>query len=179
MPLVEPPTYATFTINNVVGAYIGTYAEDNTQDWIDGESQVIDPTWLFVDPSGHFHAFDTKSSDTPTLRKRTVHIPCDSTCPDGCDGYPATRFSCLLCDVEIIPRYKPVVERIVTNVHYGWKATVQGPIIKPGTKVSALIQNTGGAPRFGVATVGAVTMESGRESTMELIGLSRLGYRPA
>jgi hypothetical protein len=179
MPQAEPPTFAKFTINNASGAYVGTYAEEEAQNWIDCNHQVIDPAWSFVDPSGHFHAVDSKSSDTPTLRAQAVRVACDGSCPDGhCDGYPATRFACLLCDAEVVPRYKTVTERVPTAIDYSWRATIQGPLIALGSRVSVLIQDTGFAPRFGVAKVDSITIEWGSETTMELTGLSRLGYRP-
>lgn len=170
---------STFTINNVVGAYVGTYKEDVEQSWFDSEHQVIDPEWSFVDSSGHFHAIDTKSSDIPTMTSLPTRIPCDGGCGDNCEGYTAQRFYCQLCQQSIEPAYKTVTERVSVGTHHLWNAVVYGPVIEVGTKLSALIENTGGAPRFGIAVVSGLTLESDQKPTMTLSGLTRLGFRPA
>ncbi len=82
-----------------------------------------DQSWEWVDPAGHYHAFD-HDGQLPTLVSRVheeppedepVEVAEPTAVDDGDDywdefaeSYPETRSHCLLCDAEVEPRYRYV-----------------------------------------------------------------------
>jgi hypothetical protein len=70
-----------------------------------------DPQWEFIDPAGHFHAYDT-DGELPTLVTRDRHVDCglshadDDLYGDGqhdCEGYDVREYFCQICDEQIKP----------------------------------------------------------------------------
>lgn len=161
--------------------YTGTFSEEQEPTYALGRESVADNDWSCLDGAGHFHAFDTKTGDLPTLRMSSRHVPCDGACgtPDGCGGYPEPHWFCLICEEEVTPQYHQVERQVVVAVEQWWEATIHGPMLPSSlSKVSVVIKHDGSPDRFGIATVQEMTYESGQPATMELVGLGALGWRP-
>lgn len=192
MPLVmkNPPSIAaTFLINNSTETYLGSYRDEVEENWSVEETSKPDPSWSFLDSAGHFHAASTVGVEQrrdaltfPTLRTHTVHLDCDGSgsgdC-DGCDGYDVTRYRCYICHEDVEPKFRMTRERVLVHGLRWWEATVQGPFLQPSERVSVRILSVAGgtAPviRFGVAMVTEITLESGANPTMKLVGSGALG----
>jgi hypothetical protein len=181
MPTFKGPKLARFLLNDV--PCVGTFREDVEQNWANDETMEPDPEWSFLDSNRHFHAVDTRSGDFLTLASRTVHTPCDGSCDgqiDDCDGYSTVRFSCQICGEQIEPRFKTAKKLVLLSQMQMWEATVRGPFMSPGLRVTVRIDEDGMAPRFGIAVVTTIDYESSQEGVqIELAGSGALGYRPA
>jgi hypothetical protein len=181
MPKAAPsnPKPARFLINK--SPYTGTFSTDVEVGWGTEKVLVADPEWTFFDEYGHFHAVDTLGGGFPTLIARTERAACDGSCgnEDGCGGHAVTRYSCQLCAESIEPRYKTVTRQFETGRVYSWSATVHGAYIVPGIAVSVIINEEGMAPRFGVAVIARIALESKGPFELGLVGSGRLGFRPA
>ena len=85
-----------------------------------------DPRWSTVDSSGHFHAMSGK--EYPTLRSKSVDMPCDGSCCGACEGegYSVTEWSCRLCGEVIEPGMVPGPHRETMPGVTEWSAEVAG-----------------------------------------------------
>lgn len=179
MPEAMSSIVATFLLDGV--EYLGVAETGVDKQWQDIRVSEADPYWSFTDDKGHFHAFDTYSKQLPTLNERTVHMPCNGGCgsDSGCDGYQAPRWFCRICGQPVKPEFKIVEQSQLVAATHWWKATVRGPFMMPGTKVSVRVRSSEQAERFGVAVVVGVDYDSADEGAeLRLEGDGRLGFRP-
>lgn len=170
-----------FTINGL-GPFRGRFAtEVETQTIYSASATKPDPSWSYVDPAGHFHAwsFAGDRPKTPTLWRYTEHVDCDGSCGEGaCEGYDVEHYRCLICDAPVEPMrildQGPAV--IVTGE--GWRATLDG---WPGevdavTEAVSVRILSGDLELFGVARVSDWQM--GPDGTqVSISGCSQLGKR--
>lgn len=177
MPKAPPSSYANFLIDGTT--YRGTYGEAVDQQTAPSDESRPDPTWSHLDRLEHFHAFDSKSGEAPTMLTRSRDVPCNGACGQAeCDGFSETNYFCRICDELIRPRFiKSTREVVVATVH-SWGARVFGPIIVPGVRVTVKIDKDDYAPRFGLATVSEVAYGSNADAELELHGIGRLGFMP-
>lgn len=178
MPQAKPSTFAIFLIDGV--RYIG-YVESGV-DEKRASAQVSEPDveWSHVDENGHFHAFDIHTNELPTLNARRVEVSCDGGCGDTeCDGYKTTQYSCHICGEQVEPNWITATRTVTVTEEHWWEATVRGPVMMPGGKVSVRIQTEGRPEAFGIAYVtGADVNFSDATAELELTGVGRLGFRP-
>lgn len=177
MPKAPPSFYANFLIDGAT--YRGTYGESAEQETALADEWRPDATWSHVDRLEHFHAFDSKSGEAPTMLTRSRDIPCSGSCGQAeCEGFSETNYFCRICDEVIKPRFVMSTREVVVATVHSWGARVLGPIINPGVRVTVRIDKNDYAPRFGLAAVGEVTYGSSADAELQLHGIGRLGYMP-
>lgn len=139
-----------------------------------------DTAWEYVDPSGHFHAFD-KDGELPTLTSRSRHVDCDGSCGGACgdEGYETTYYFCSICDAPVEPVWittLSVFREFMPGRTY-WTVEVEQQITDDRVSVRLA---AGDVEYFGVAKRGPGRAESGPDGVRAwttLHGMSALGNR--
>lgn len=165
-----------------------------TQERIDisTRSPKADPEWMHVDAAGHFHAMSGK--DYPTLRSKSIDMPCDGSCGGVCEGegYSVTAHRCVICEALVEPGTIPGPTYDTIPGLTDWEAELSGEATADlqrlmssyGERVMLRFEvNEPPCTFFGPAVCGNGSLSStfGEQLTAEvtLRGAGELGNRPA
>jgi hypothetical protein len=137
-----------------------------------------DPTWTYVDPAGHFHAYS--GNELPTLTPRQVHVECDgvhsgplSDPDEPCEGYDVTEYHCLACDHEVTPKRVSDAGPKSMPGRPWWTVEVEQQVpFRQTVSVKVTGQNV---VRFGFATAVSFHIEGNGRTITSLTGISPLG----
>lgn len=171
------------SINNEPAVHATLSIETEQIDITTRSKTSPDLQWEYVDPTGHFHAFD-RDGELPTLIPRSRDADCDGSCGGVCggEGYTITEYFCAICDAAVEPVWVTTTTfREFMQGQTYWTVEVEARI--PGERVS--VRLTSGAPlyefqAFGIAARGPIRAEGGPDGVRvwtTLHGVSPLGYR--
>jgi hypothetical protein len=143
-----------------------------------------DATWEYIDPAGHFHAFD-RTGELPTLTSRSEHVACSGvhTYPifdeENCEGYEVMVYECAICGAKVEPAWitTPTIFRKFMPGRTCWTVEVEQPVTEDRVSVRLVVGET---EMFGIAARGGVRAEGDRNGERvwtTLHGASALGNR--
>lgn len=116
--------------------------------------------WEFIDPAGHFHAWD-REGKLPTLDTVSELISCLAPDECGCEGYSVARYVCAICAWDVNPAVVPDPGPHTMPGRSWWVVTARVEL-EMGAMVSVVISSGDTAPKFfGVARVSSVDVDGG------------------
>lgn len=176
MAIVGPRT--SVTINNGAPLPASLTIDQDVEMVRSDRATKPDPSWSYIDDSGHFHAY-TQGGETPTLDRRAEHVDCDGSCGGVCEGegYTIDRYYCQICSQHVEPRFIPDYEArdIGVPVYTRRSATLiiqsdapltyGGAMVNSGAKVSLRVHHGDDDEMVGVGAIQNVAGEFSSNAT--------------